>query len=346
MLRALKMLGVPAWPLDVGPLLPAHTPDLSALIGSGNPPPGAALVLHVNPPLLPLLLTRLPRALVLGRRLVGFWVWELPVAPPEWSLAARLVHDVWTPSRFSAAALTPLCSAPPRVVPHPVASVPLAPAPLGRGDFGLPDEAVVVLVSFNLASSMARKNPLAAIAAFRRAFGDRPDRILLLKVGNPTHYPEDFATLSAAASGAANIRLETRTLPAADSLALTACADMVLSLHRSEGVGLVLGEAMLLGKPVIATGWSGNLEFMDETSAALVRFRLVPVADPRAVYGGSSAVWAEADVEHAAAWLRRLADDTAARQALSVAGRAMARARLGMAPLAAAVRALGVEAVA
>ena len=82
-----------------------------------------------------------------------------------------------------------------RTVPHPVAAAPPEPAPLGRAAFGLPEAAVVVLVSFSLASSNVRKNPLGAIAAFRAAFGDRADRILLLKVGNPGHFPDEFAAL-------------------------------------------------------------------------------------------------------------------------------------------------------
>ncbi len=349
MLRALVARGIPAWPLDLGTLLPAHTPDLPPPPPAA-PPPDAALVLHVNPPLLPLALTRLPRGLVRGRRIVGYWVWELPQAPPGWRHAARLVHDIWTPSRFSAAALAAFGT--PLVVPHPLAEAPLLPAPLTRADFGLPEGAVVVLVSCNLASSFARKNPLAAVAAFRAAFGDRRDRLLVLKLGHPEHDPAGFASVRAAIGTAPNIRLETRVLPGPDVLALTACADLVLSLHRSEGMGLVPAEAMLLGRPVIATGWSGNLAFMDADSAALVRYRLVPVADPRAVYGGPrggprggfsggpSAVWAEADIADAARHLRRLADDAPARLALGAAGAAMARAMLSADPLVAAVRGL------
>ena len=111
----------------------------------------------------------------------------------------------------------------------------------------------MVLVSFNLASSFERKNPIAAISAFRSAFGDRGDRILLMKIGNPTHAPDDFARIVDAVRGTSNIRLETRTFSSADLHALTNASDIVLSLHRSEGFGLVLAEAMLLRKPVIAT---------------------------------------------------------------------------------------------
>ena len=200
-----------------------------------------------------------------------------------------------------------------------------------------------MLTSFNLASSFERKNPLGAIAAFREAFGDRIDRILVLKVSNRDHAPEDFARLETAIAGAPNIRLETRTLPRGDSLALTAAADIVLSLHRSEGFGLVPAEAMLLGRPVIATGWSGNLDFMDDHSAALIRYRLVPTRDARGVYEVENAAWAEPDVDHAAEWLGRLADDPPARVALGEAGRTMAQARLGTGPLAEAVASLCVR---
>jgi glycosyltransferase involved in cell wall biosynthesis len=200
---------------------------------------------------------------------------------------------------------------------------------------------VVVLVCFNLASSFERKNPLGAIAAFRAAFGDRPDRLLVLKLTNPEHFPDDFARLATAVAGTSNIRLETRTMPRTDTFALIAASDIVLSLHRSEGFGLVPAEAMMLGKPVIATGWSGNMDFMDDRSAALVRHLLVEVQDARGVYSIPGASWAEPDIAQAAEWLVRLADNAEARLALGRAGQAKARACLGTDGLARAIRALG-----
>jgi glycosyltransferase involved in cell wall biosynthesis len=336
--RALQQLGVPHWQIDVGGLLPAATHDLPAACVT-SAPAGVPLMIFVNPPLLPLALLRLPRGLVRGRRVIGDWSWELPVAPPEWRVGARFAHEVWVPSQFVADAVEPILPGRVRVVPRPMALAPPEPAALDRAAFGLPGDAVVVLVSFNLASSLERKNPLGAIAAFRAAFGDRPDRLLLLKVGNRSHFPEDFSRITAAVAGAANIRLETRTLPTPDLHALTAACDIVLSLHRSEGFGLVPAEAMLLSKPVVATGWSGNMAFMDPDSAALVGYRLVPPTDPRHVYQG--AVWAEPDHAEAVAQLRRLADDPAARAALGARGREAALARLGVAPLQIALRELG-----
>lgn len=327
MLRALEQIGVPSWPVDIGPLLPAHTADLPAVTRA--PPPGVPLVLHVNPPLLPLALLRLPRAVVRGRRIIGYWSWELPAAAADWHAGGRFVHAVWVPSAFTAGAVEALAPGRVRVVPHPLALAPPVPSALDRAAFGLPADAVVVLVAFNLASSFARKNPLAAVAAFQAAFGGRSDRLLLLKVGNREHFPEDFARIVATVGEAPNIRLETRTFPAPDLHALTAACDIVLSLHRSEGFGLVLAEAMLLGKPVVTTGWSGNLDFMDRDSAALVDYRLVPVADPRGTYRMAGACWAEPDPMHAAVLLRRLADDPAARAALGARGRAHAAQALG-----------------
>ncbi len=346
MLLGLRHLGIPQWPIDVTPLLPGASADLpiadSPAAENQEPASGAPLVLHVDPPLLPLVLLRLRRGLGRGRRVIGYWAWELPAAPPEWRVGTRFVHEVWVLTPFVAAALEPLLPGKVRVVPPPLAIAPPRPSMLDRAAFGLPADAVVVLVSFNLASSSERKNPLAAIAAFRAAFGDRADRLLLLKIGNRSHFPEDFARIATAAAAAPNIRLETRVLPTADLHALTAACDIVLSLHRSEGFGLVPAEAMLLGKPVIATGWSGNMAFMDATSAALVGYRLVPAEDPRHVYEGAS--WAEPDQSDAVAHLRRLADDAAARAALGARGRETAFACLGVAPLAAALRDLGLPA--
>ncbi len=335
MLHALRAAGVPAWSAEAGTL--AGNDGLAPR--SEPPPPGVPLVLHVNAPALPAALLGLGRAGVRGRRVVGYWAWELPVVPPGWRVGVPFVHEVWAPSRFTAAALEPLLPGRVRIVPHPVAAAPPVPSALGRAAFGLPDAAVVTLVAFNLASSFERKNPLGAIEAHRLAFGDRPDRLLLIKVVNPHHFPEDFEHLRAAAT-APNVRIETRTLPPADNHALTAACDIVLSLHRSEGFGLGLAEAMLLGRPVVATHWSGNTDFMDADCAAMVPVHLIPARDPRGVFEAPGAVWADPDLGAAAAHLARLADDAGLRRGLGARAQAAAHARLGPEALLAAVRSL------
>ncbi len=335
MLAGLDHLGVQSWGLDLGTAISGR-PDRPTL-----PPPGAPLLLHVNAPFLPLALLRLPRAALRGRRVIGYWAWELPSVPPDWRAGVPFVHEVWALSSFTAHALEPLLPTRVRVVTPPVAAAPPRPSALDRAAFALPEAAVIVLVSFSLASSLERKNPLAAIAAFRAAFGTRSDRFLLLKIGSPDDFPADFARIRAAVADSRNIRLETRDLPVRDSHALTQCADIVLSMHRSEGFGLVPAEAMLLGKPVIATGWSGNTDFMDEESSALIGYRLVPARDPRGVFEAPGAVWAEPDLDDAVARLRELADDVGARTGMGARARIAATDRLGTASLGRALRAIG-----
>ena len=346
MLAALDQLAIPAWALNAGLRVPGETDDLphNALPPGTLPPPGAALVMHVNAPQMASALLQLPRRLVRGRRVIGNWAWELPTVSPDWRTGIPFVHEAWVPSRFTAAALEPLMPGRVRIVPYCVAARPPIPSALDRAAFGLPAAAVITLVSFSLASSFARKNPLAAIAAHRQAFADRPDRILLMKIGHAAAYEADMAILREAAAGAPNIRFETRSLPIADNHALIACADIILSLHRSEGFGLVLAEAMLLSRPTIATNWSGNVDFMDGSCAALIPYSLIPATDPRGVFQAPGAVWADADIDTAATHLVRLADDPAARAAMGAAGKRMAEQRLGTAALATALRDIGVAA--
>ena len=337
LLRALSAAGVPAWPRDVGLALAGEAGDAAPPpAATGAPGPSTPLLCLANPPLLALALLRLGRRAAAGRR-IGYWFWELPVAPPAWRRPARLVHEVWAPSRFTAAALEPLHPGRVRLVPLPLAACPPVAAPLGRAAFDLADGVVVVLVSFSLASSFARKNPLAAVAAFRQAFGARRDRLLLLKIGQSGHAIADMRAIVEAVDGAANIRIMTATLGEAERHAVTAACDIVLSLHRSEGFGLVPAEAMLLGRPVVATDWSGSTDFLDASCGMPVPYTLVPARDPRGVFEVAGADWAEADIPAAAASLARLADDAALRHRLGEAGRRAATRRLSDAPLLAAL---------
>jgi glycosyltransferase involved in cell wall biosynthesis len=311
---------------------------------ASNLPKDAALLLTVNAPSLPLMLARAPRSLLRGRRVVASMAWELPVVPADWFGAGRYVHEIWACSAFAAAALEPVLPGRVRVVPYPLAMLDRPAERLTRADFGLPEAAVVTVVIFSLGSSFTRKNPLAAIAAFRAAFGARRDQVLVVKISGQAAFPAEAGDIRAAVADAGNIRVFEGAWPPARVEGLLGVADIVLSLHRSEGFGLVPAQAMLRGIPVVATGWSGNLQFMDEASAALVGYRLVPVDDPSGVYGMiPGAVWAEPEVAEAAAWLRRLGDDSALRAALGGRGRDQARAALAGAELRAALAANGIH---
>ena len=303
----------------------------------------SALLAVVNAPILPAALLRLPRDFLRNRRVIGMWAWELPVIPRSWHAGANFVHEVWAPSPFTAQALEAAAPGRVRVVPYPLAAIPL-PVAGTRADFVLPEQKLVVLTALNLASSMARKNPIGAIAAFKSAFGARQDCLLVLKISGFEAYPHDLSLIRAAIGNAPNIRLFSATLPEAQLRGLIVCSDIILSLHRAEGFGLIPATAMLLGRPVVATGWSGNLAFMTGQNSALVGCRLVPATDDRGVYQIPGAVWAEPDIEDAARHLRRLAEDASARKALGAAGQADARRLLGAAPLLAALAENGVQA--
>ena len=341
MANAVETLGVPVARRVAGLVLGGDPDELGASERDADTP-GSLLIVHVNPPALPAACLRLGRAALRGRRVIGYWAWELPTAPPSWQRPARLVHEAWVPSRFTADALEPLLPGRVHIVPHALAASPPRPSALTRADWGLPTQAILVLVSFNLASSFERKNPLAAVAAFKSAFGDNPDRHLLLKVGKPGHFPADMRRLREAVADSPNITVQTRTMSAADTHAMTQAADIVLSLHRSEGFGLVPAEAMMLGRAVIATDWSATAEFLDATCAVPIPARLIRARDPRAVLEAPGAVWADPDHDAAVEALRHLAVNEGLRHALGAAASARARHLFGTAPLRAALERAGV----
>ncbi len=317
--------------------LPSVVPKLHADL-----PKGAAVLAVLNAPFLPVGLLRHRRDFLANRRVIGMWAWELPVLPRDWRYGAKFVHEIWAPSPFTADAVALLAPGRVRVVPYPLAALDLAVAGT-RADFGLPENALVVLTVFNLASSMERKNPFGNIAAFKAAFGPSAKHLFVIKISGAQAYQDDLRQIAAAIGDAPNIRLINATLPESRLRGLIAASDIVMSLHRSEGFGLVPATAMLLGRPVVATGWSGNLTFMNEGVSALVSYRLIPAVDARGNYDVQGALWAEPDVEDAAAWLQRLGADAALRGRMGEAGQAHAREAIGAAPLLAALAANGIS---
>ncbi|MDE8349983.1 MAG: glycosyltransferase [Acidocella sp.] len=311
-------------------------------VSSSAVPKSAALLAVVNAPILPVGLLRLQRDFIAGRRVIGMWAWELPVVPKQWGYGAKFVHEIWAPSLFTADAIATIAPGRVRVVPYPLAAVDLSVTG-SRASFGLPEAAVIVLTAVNLHSSTTRKNPLGAIAAFKAAFGTDPCFLFIMKLSGAESYPMDLRAIVAAIGDAQNIKIINKNLAESDLRGLIAASDIVLSLHRSEGFGLIPATAMLLGKPVVATGWSGNLAFMTPETSALVSYRLVPPEDDRGVYNVAGALWAEPDIEDAATKLRYLGYNTEQRQALGLTGQAQARHALGAAPLLAAIAANGIS---
>ena len=233
-----------------------------------------------------------------SKRLIALWFWELPDMPRTWRWSARCFDEIWTCSEFNlnaVKALTDRC----RLVPAPIG----APVVRTRG-FG--EDKFRVLYLFNMSANFARKNPLAVVDAFLKAFGSDERTELIIKLTEGKLYPEGLARLRSAMGRSANLILIEGDLPDADLGDLFDRSDVYLSLHRSEGLGLPPLEAIRRGLFVVATGWSGNVDFMrDRERCLLVPYRLVPVEDPQGSYP-SGGRWAEPDTDAAAALLREI----------------------------------------
>lgn len=251
-----------------------------------------------------------------GRFNVGFWLWELESFPEAWRGAFDLLHEVWTPSTFCADAIAKISPVPVRRVPIPVEIA--LEGDLGREHFELPAGAFVFLFSFNFLSYFERKNPLALIRAFKRAFPEGDEALLVLKTSQSDFAPAARQAILAEIGGA-NVRLIDGYLERSEIHHLTALADCAVSLHRSEGFGLTLAEAMVLGTPVVATAYSGNADFFNLNNGYPVRYRLVELEADAGPYP-ARARWAEPDVEHAAELMRRVFERRG--EALRVAARA------------------------
>jgi glycosyltransferase involved in cell wall biosynthesis len=191
-------------------------------------------------------------------------------------------------------------------MPHAVSLTP----PLGdaRPRFGLPADKFLFLVLYDLNSYTARKNPRAALEAFRRSGLAGRGAVVVIKVHNVRGNEADLAQLQAAVADLPGTVLITETLSREAVYQLESACDCYVSLHRAEGFGLAVAECMLLGKPVITTDWSATAEFVNATNGCPVRYRLVPLTENHGPYGKGQ-IWAEADYDHAADWMRRLAAD-------------------------------------
>ena len=240
---------------------------------------------------------------------IAYWSWELDTIPAEWPSFDGMFDEIWTPSVFVAEAMRSRFALPVFAMPHALA--PATPEPVSRSQFGIAQDDFVFLFMFDICSELERKNPAGLIRAFRRAFSSGEKVTLLLKTVRGDFDPAALQELRELA-GEANVRFLDELASRERALGLIAMCDCYVSLHRSEGFGLSLAEAMLLGKPVIATGYSGNLDFMNPDNSWLVDYQLVPVTPRGTIY--QSGQWAQPSEEGAAQAMRFVFDDrTAAR---------------------------------
>ena len=216
------------------------------------------------------------------------------------------MDEVWVPSRFVHEAIGPVAPVPVVTIPH---AIEFTPTPgVRRADFGLPESKCLVLVMYDFHSFQERKNPRAAIAAFRAARAVEPSLGLVVKTIHAHRYPRERQELADMLRDVPDVTIIDETLTRQQAWDLEACCDILLSLHRAEGFGFILAEMMFLGKPVVATGWSANMDFMDASNSVPVAYTLAPLARAVGPYD-AGILWAEPDIDDAADALRRLASD-------------------------------------
>lgn len=273
---------------------------------SDNPDFNVNLI-HVNPSELPLAFMDIGKQQWDYRYNIGYWLWELEDFPSEWLSSLHFVDEIWTASEFVAKSIRKCTDKPVHAMPYCVT------APFDekftREYFGLPKDKFLYLMMFNSGSVMARKNPMSVLAAFKKAFPkEQKDVGLIIKMNASAQSKKDMEQIKSELDGYENIYFICETLSKQESDSLIKCADVYVSLHRAEGFGLVMAEAMLLGTPVIATNWSANTEFMSEESSCMVDYKMITLTEDILPFKKGYR-WAEADTQQAADYMRRLYED-------------------------------------
>jgi glycosyltransferase involved in cell wall biosynthesis len=255
-----------------------------------------------------------------GRYNIGAWAWELPRFPERWYDRFAYYDEIWATTSFIANTLAPI---------SPVPVVRISPVLTARENgsrnsglrrLSVKPEEFVYLFVFDFHSHLERKNPLALIDAFKKAFAPSESVRLVIKCVNADSDREGFAAMNTRAQGYP-IEIHTGYWPAQELRDLMAACDAYVSLHRSEGTGLTIADAMALGKPVIATSWSGNMDFMNVSNSFPVRYELVELQKNVGPYRAGE-VWADPSVDHAAELMRRVFED---REEARARGRAAKR---------------------
>ena len=234
---------------------------------------------------------------------IGCWIWEVTEIPAEWKPLFDLFNEIWTPTEFCCQAIQSTTSIP--VTRIPISVAPEVPSGYDRKRLGLPETGFIFVTVADFYSCAERKNPLGVLEAYKMAFGSRSDLYLVVKISNASHRPDIMKIIQE------HLDRDDSIIPFLDYLdrpvlnALIASCNCLVSLHRAEGFGLPIAEAMFMGKPVIATGWSGNMDFMNEHNSLPVNYQVVEICEdnPDIPYKNGWH-WAEPDLTHASELMR------------------------------------------
>lgn len=256
----------------------------------------------VNAEELPVFAKEVGNAFFENRRTIGVWGWETNSFPERYLSSFELVDELWVYTTYVAKVLSQFSPVPVVVVPPPIATP-------NSGDTTIDleiQDGFTFLFLFDFYSTSQRKNPLGLIEAFKRAFAPGEGPQLIIKSIHGAQLPEFLEHLRFAARDRSDIHIVDRYVSLREKTALMESCDCYVSLHRAEGFGLTLAEAMILGKPAIATGYSGNMDFMTKSNSYLVDYTMVEIPEGISIYSEAGGTWAEPDLDHAARLMRQV----------------------------------------
>lgn len=283
-------------------------------------------LLHIEPMDLIMAYMRMEPEVWDYRYNIAFWLWELEEFPESWKKSLDLVDEIWTPSEFASNCIRKVTDKPVLTIPYCVTAP--TDEQYNREYFGLPEDKFLFLVMYDTNSTMARKNPMGALKAFQQAFSPEDENVgLVLKMNNPRE--EDLKALKDSLGAYKNIYYITEIMDKVVVNSLIKSVDVFVSLHRAEGFGLVMAEAMLNGTPCIATNWSSNTEFMNEEVACMVDYTFTVLEKTSPPYEKGSR-WADANVDTAAMYMKKLVEEPEYYAELAVKGKSYIEEKLGM----------------